>query len=192
MPRISGGQLKGRRIVSRKIFSTRSGGDELRPTSAKVREAVFDILQNEIQDSTFLDLYAGTGVMGLEALSRGAGMVVLVESDPVRAEAISLYVREIKISERAKVYRQKVEHFLKRASASGATFDIIFADPPYASDEIPKICELIGHSEVLKDSGCLVIEHSSREVLPERVQYLEQTKKYKYGDTMLTLYRKGR
>ena len=188
--RISGGQLKGRRIASRRLFSKRSEGDELRPTSSKVREAIFDILQNDIKDADFLDLYAGTGTVGLEALSRGAGRVFLIENNYIRSDEIMKYVKEIKASDRVKVYREKVEYFLKRASVAGMRFDIIFADPPYASDEIMKVLHFIDENDTLKEDGCLIVEHSFRSNLPEHTKYLKFIKNYKYGDTMLTLYRK--
>lgn len=190
--RISGGQLKGRGITSRRLFSKKSEGDELRPTSSKVREALFDILQNDIKDADFLDLYAGTGTVGLEALSRGAGRVFLIENNYIRSDAINKYIKEIKASDRVKVYRERVGYFLKRASAAGMRFDIIFADPPYASEEVMKVLKFIDENDTLREDGCLIVEHSSRSILPADTENLKIIKNYKYGDTMLTLYRKRR
>lgn len=190
--RISSGQLKGRKIASRKVFSIKSRGDELRPTSAKVREAIFDILQNDIRDAVFLDLYAGTGAVGFEALSRGAERVFFIEDNHIRSKTIKDYIREIGSVNRAYVYSERAQDFLKRASKSGMSFDIIFADPPYASDEIMKILLLLNEHDVLKEGGCLIIEHPSKSSLSEHTQFLRFVKNYKYGDAMLTLYRKGK
>ncbi|MEW6107619.1 MAG: 16S rRNA (guanine(966)-N(2))-methyltransferase RsmD [Nitrospirota bacterium] len=188
--RISGGVLKGRNVASRKAFSAGHGSDELRPTSAKVREAIFDILRSEIQGSVFLDLYAGTGAVGIEALSRGAGRIILVEKNHVRSQAVRDYIKEIKASDRASICREKAEYFLKRAAAAGATFDIIFADPPYSSDEMSKIFDLLKDNDVLKDGGTLIVEHHCKSRMPENTHPFSLVKNYRYGDTMLTLYRK--
>jgi 16S rRNA (guanine(966)-N(2))-methyltransferase RsmD len=190
--RISSGQLKGRRIASRKAFSFKHANDELRPTSAKVREALFNILQNEISDAVFLDLYAGTGAVGLEALSRGAGQVIFVETSQVRVKAMKDFVREIHAGERAAVYREKAEYFLNRASSSGAQVDIIFADPPYRSEEYRKLFRMLAELEVLKEGGFFILEHASKMELPLQVDPLRLVKQYTYGDTKLSLYRKTR
>lgn len=189
--RISSGSLKGRKVGSRRVFSRKTGNDELRPTAAKVREAVFNILQHEIVGSVFLDLYAGTGTIGLEAFSRGASQVVLVEKDGVRADAIKRYVKEIGAESSIDVHREKAEYFMKRAAAADAVFDIIFADPPYASGEIERIFNSLVKNVILKHGGFFMIEHSSKSVLPPHPDTLQLLKKYRYGDTALTLYRKA-
>lgn len=190
MVRISSGRLKGRKVAtSRKIF-TSSGGDDLRPTSAKVREAIFDILRAETDHAFFLDLYAGTGAVGLEALSRGAEKVFFIEDNPVRARALVDYIRKVNLGDRAVVYQEKAETFLQRALKAGIEFDIIFADPPYASDEIDRVLPSIGQFNILKAEGCMLIEHSSKKNLPVCLQNIKLIKNYKYGDTMITLYRK--
>jgi 16S rRNA (guanine(966)-N(2))-methyltransferase RsmD len=190
MIRISSGKLKGRKVVtSNKIFSS-SGSEELRPTSSKVREAIFDIVRAEVEHSLFLELYAGTGVVGFEALSRGAEKVVFVESSPVRSKAIMDYTSKIGLDDRTSVNQEKAEIFLQRAMRTGMKFDIIFLDPPYQSDEIEKVLPYIGEYEILKDDGCVLVEHSSRAALSDSLQSLRLIKNYKYGDTMITLYRK--
>jgi len=190
MVRISSGRLKGRKVAtSKKIFSSPEG-DELRPTSSKVREAIFNILQTEIGESLFLDLYAGTGAVGLEALSRGAERVFFVENNPVRSRAITDYISRLGLESKAAVYQETAEAFLKRAMRSGMKFDIIFADPPYLSDEIMKVLPYVAEHDLLKAGGCVLAEYSSKEVLPENMHDVKRIKNYKYGDTMITLYRK--
>ncbi len=190
MVRISSGSLKGRKVViSKKIFIS-ADRDELRPTSSKVRESIFNILQTEIDKALFLDLYAGTGAVGLEALSRGAGKVYFVENNQVRAKAVMDYIHRLGLDDRASVYQEEAEAFLKRAMRTGLKFDIIFADPPYLSGEIDKVLPNIGQCKILKDDGCILVEHSSKTALPENIQNLKLAKNYRYGDTMITLYRK--
>ena len=191
MIRISSGMLKGRKVVtSKKIFSS-SDSEELRPTSAKVREAIFDIVRPEIDGALFLDLYAGTGAVGFEAISRGAEKVVFVESSPVRSAAIMDYIRKIGLDDRASVYQEKAETFLQRAMRTGMKFDIIFLDPPYQSDEMERVLPYIGEYDILKDDGCMLVEHSSKSALPGHIMLIKQIKNYTYGDTRITLYRKG-
>lgn len=190
MVRISSGRLKGRKVAtSKKIFAS-TDKDELRPTSSKVRESVFNILQTEINNALFLDLYAGTGAVGLEALSRGAEKVSFVENNQVRAKAIMDYIHKLGLDDRASVYQEEAEAFLKRAMRTGLKFDIIFADPPYRSGEIGKVFPNIGDYNILKEDGCIIVEHSSKLALTENMHNIKMVKNYKYGDTMLTLYRK--
>jgi 16S rRNA (guanine(966)-N(2))-methyltransferase RsmD len=188
--RISSGHLKGRSVASKKVFKKNSMDDSLRPTSAKVREAIFNILQNDIKDAIFLDLYAGTGAVGFEALSRGAKRVFFVEDNLMRFRAIKDYIRIFGSVNRTLVYNVKARDFLKKASKSRLRYDIIFLDPPYASDELKNIFLLINELDVLKEDGCLLVEHSSKTALPWQPQSIRFVKNYRYGDTMLTLYRK--
>lgn len=188
--RISGGTLKGRKVASKKFFTSKKRGDELRPTAAKVREALFDILRNKIRDSVFLDLYAGTGAVGLEALSRGARQVVLVENNPVRTKAAKDHIKAMNIAEQVTIHRQKVEYFLKRAFTAKATFDIIFADPPYAPDAAQKVLSLLKDNDIVAQGGCVVLEHPHKYVFQENVGYLDFVRNYRYGDTMLSVFRK--
>lgn len=189
--RISAGEFKGRKVGSKKLFVKRAGKDDLRPTPAKVREAVYDILRNEIGGASFLDLYAGTGTMGIEALSRGAEHVVFIESVRPRARAISELIEKLDLASKASVHCEEVESFLQRASLTGETYDVIFADPPYNSDEIEKILPLISKYGILDAQGVLLCEHGAKVVVPDAAGRLRLMKQYRYGDTRLALYRNG-
>lgn len=189
--RISSGQLKGRAVSSRKAFLRSGPGDDLRPTSSKVREALFDILRNDLEGSVFLDLYAGTGTVGLEALSRGASKTYFVESNVVRSRIILESIGKLDLHDRADISRKEACEFLKKASLSGMVFDIVFADPPYSSDELEKILPLLSGSDVLRKGGILICEHPSRKILHFESATLHFRKQYRYGDTMLTLYRRA-
>ncbi|MGO9614727.1 MAG: 16S rRNA (guanine(966)-N(2))-methyltransferase RsmD [Dissulfurispiraceae bacterium] len=186
--RISGGIAKGRNMRTAKAFARKGRDEELRPTSAKVRKAIFDILGQRIVGSNFLDLYAGTGAVGIEALSRGSARVAFVEDCSVRGDAIRELTIKFGLSDRAVIFRDKTALFLKKHAIS---FDIIFIDPPYASRELDLVLPLLGKSAVLNDGGVAVVEHSSRSLLPPRVGRLALVKNYRYGDTSLSVYKKN-
>lgn len=181
--RISGGIAKGRRLCFRKT-SKENKPESFRPTSSKVREAVFDILRDKAIGAAFLDLYAGTGAVGLEALSRSAGRAVFVEEDAIRADAIKETLCKIDFKDAA-VIREKVVNFIKRTQEA---FDVIFLDPPYASNELEIALPLLGAGRILKDEGIVVAEHSSKKILPPEIGSLKLKKIYKYGDTSLSVY----
>lgn len=190
--RISGGLVKGRRVTTKKIFSKRSKVKDMRPTSSKVREALFDIIKDRIEGASFVDLYAGTGTVGFEALSRGAHMAIFVEPNRLRAQAIKETAVQFGFCEKINVVEGKAVGFLKRASAEKKRFDIFFVDPPYFSEEIMKILPMIGEKRLLNDIGIVIVEHFFKRSLPELAGELKMIRSYRYGDTMLTLYRKMR
>ncbi len=183
--RITAGTAKGRRLKAVAV-SERS---PLRPTASKVRESVFNITGPGICGARFLDLYAGTGAVGFEALSRGAGLVVFVEINPVRVELIKKTGLELGFSTRMKVYRTYAFEYLKKAGEYDESFDFIFVDPSYQSEEVMKVLPYIAEGGVLKGGGMVVVEHSSRILLPEFVGSLRLKKRYIYGDTALTTFK---
>jgi 16S rRNA (guanine966-N2)-methyltransferase len=187
--RITGGTAKGRRIGYGMSFSKEEGTGELRPTSSKVREAIFDILRDRITGSLFVDLYAGTGAVGMEALSRGAAKAVFVESSRARADMIDSLLARYGLKGHSIVVNSRAEDFIREGPVSDSPCDIVFLDPPYISDEIESALHLLGEVDLLSAGGILVAEHSSRLALPEGIGALRKTKDYRYGDTTLTTYR---
>ena len=185
--RISGGSAKGRKVVLRKAFIRKSGLDELRPTSGKVREAIFNILGARVPESRFLDLFAGTGAVGLEALSRDAREVVFVDISGPRIRLIDELAERFGFTDRTFSTKEDAGNFLRK---NIMPYDIIFVDPPYDSDEITKILPLLDSDAVLAPDGTLIIEHAKKTALPEKLETAVLKKRYKYGDTMLSLYRK--
>jgi len=184
--RISGGSAKGRKVGSKKAFVAKGDSDELRPTASKVRQAIFNILAGKIEGSRFLDLYAGTGAVGIEALSRGAGHVVFVENNPARVGIIETLVEKFGFIGRASVVKAQAESFLRK-NAEGS-FDIIFLDPPYATDEVAHSLQVIDESLLFGKEGTVIAEHSSKKILTYSLKTLRLKKNYRYGDTALALY----
>jgi 16S rRNA (guanine966-N2)-methyltransferase len=188
--RISGGIARGRTIKTKRLFSKASKAEELRPTASKVREALFDIIRDRIERASFVDLYAGTGTVGLESLSRGARKAIFVEPNRLRAKAIEETGIQFGFRDKMTVVRGTAGGFLKKASAEKKRFDIIFVDPPYFSEEIMKILSMVGKKELLNDRGLVIVEHFFKKKLPALPGDLKVMRSYRYGDTMLTVYRK--
>lgn len=187
--RISGGVAKGRNIGTKKAISKKVEDSELRPTSSKVREALFDIIRDKVSEASFLDLYAGTGAVGIEALSRGARNAVFVESDLLRAKLINNLLMEFSLKDKAKVVKMSACDFILGEGRRGHKYDIVFVDPPYHSEELMKILPLIGRGDILEAAGIVVVEHFSKITLPDIIGDIVSVKHYKYGDTTLSLYR---
>ncbi len=179
--RISGGIAKGRRVILRK------GDSSTRPTSAKVREAIFNILREKIIDCIFLDLYAGTGAVGIEAISRGAGLVIFVDNNRSNTIMIKKLIEKFGLSQKAKVFTENTLEFLKNTKTK---FDIIFADPPYASSELDIVLPLIDNLNILNMKGLFVAEHPSKKDMPLIIGNLKLIKTYKYGDSAISIYKK--
>ncbi|WP_353928834.1 16S rRNA (guanine(966)-N(2))-methyltransferase RsmD [Desulfofundulus kuznetsovii] len=160
-----------------------------RPTADRVKESLFNILGPRIPGSHFLDLYAGTGNVGIEALSRGAARVVFVERDKRAVKIIRDNLVHVGLAERAEVLAQDV--FLGLRQLSGQQFDVVFLDPPYGQGlELPTL-EAIDRHGLPARGGIVVAESSKRQALPGQVGRLVQYRQHQVGDTMLSFYQPG-
>jgi 16S rRNA (guanine966-N2)-methyltransferase len=175
--RIAAGDLKGRRL---KIPPA------VRPTSQRVREAVFSHWQGQIADSSFLDLFAGSGAMGLEAASRGARRVLSVEGRPAVARGLKAAMRELASGTVEVLVAELPERFrLSRTEL----FDLVFADPPYDFEAYEALLLLI--DQTLTPQGEAAVEHSIRAEVPERAGGLERVAVRTYGESRVSYYRRG-
>lgn len=139
-----------------------------------------------MQSARFLDLYAGTGAIGIEALSRGARQATFVEADPAAVRLLRANLARCQLLAISQVYPCSAERFLQRAELQGLTFDIVFADPPYqhAVDLLPSL----GRSAIITPDTIVVLEHPTRHPLPDRINRLVRHRQYRYGDTSLTVF----
>ncbi len=160
-----------------------------RPTADRVKESLFNILGPRIPGCYFLDLFAGTGNVGIEALSRGAARVVFVERDKRAVKTIRDNLVHVGLTERAEVLAQ--DTFLALRQLAGQQFDVIFLDPPYGQGlELPAL-EAIDRHALVVSGGIVVVESSKRQVLPRRQGQLVQYRQHQLGDTMLSFYQPG-
>jgi len=160
----------------------------LRPTSGKVREALFDILRGRTENARFLDLYAGTGAVGIEALRQGAAEVLFVEGGRNNASHISNTLSKLRLQEKGRIMNKKALSFIEWAEINGMTFDIIFLDPPYHTEEVTQALDALGKSDMLSDDGVVVAEHFTKRHLQDTFDGLRKIRDYVYGDTVLSLY----
>jgi 16S rRNA (guanine(966)-N(2))-methyltransferase RsmD len=182
MSRLIGGQARGRRLKS-------PPGDDTRPTGARVRQTLFDILAAEVPGSRFLDLCAGGGGVGLEALSRGARRVVLVDRSAGAVEAIRANAAALAgLGGDVHAFRQEARTAAAGLAAAGERFDVVFLDPPYDSDLYAPLLETVGE-RLLDEAGVAVAEHFHKRVLPERIGRLVRARSVRIGDHRLTFYR---
>jgi 16S rRNA (guanine966-N2)-methyltransferase len=190
MLRLTGGEFRGRSIQTP---PDRPGKNVVRPTQARLRQALFNSLQTVIADAKVLDLFAGSGALGFEALSRGAASVVFVEEARPALKCLERNIVDLQVTERARVLADSVERVSKRLAAYGP-FDLVLADPPYAAGWEVKLLESLAWGELLSEGGHFCVEWGAQKSqvseLPERVPFLVKVREKNYGDSILTTYQR--
>lgn len=176
--RIIAGDYKGRRLYS-------PPDDKIRPTTDKVKEAVFSILTGYIYEANVLDLFAGTGNLGLEALSRGARHCWFGDSSRDSIRLLKENISYCRAEEKATVLQGDFRRVLQRL---GEPMDVILLDPPYDGNLLPECFELIGEQGLLAEGGLIVAEHRREEKLAEEMGGFELIKERKYGTVVVSIY----
>ena len=181
--RIIAGTAKGIRLKTPKGMKTR-------PTADRVKESVFGILAARPLDAEVLDLFAGTGNLGLEALSRGASSAMLVDKN---SQSIKIMMENAILTDlagMAVICREDVLQALRRLDGEGKSFDLIFCDPPYNLGLAPKVLQALETAGVLRDGGVLVLEHSRHEKLPDGLKRIVAYRSEFYGETVVSFFTK--
>ncbi len=179
--RVIGGQSKGKRLMSPR-------GLKIRPTAGKVKEALFSILADRINGARVLDLFAGLGSVGIEALSRGAARVDFVEQDPESLRFLKENLDRCGLSPKGIVHPKNIYSFLKRLKKQPELFDIIFVDPPYHTEILRKLLPLLSRGDIITPAGVMVIEHFHKLSLPDSIGAFVRSRTQRYGDTLLSFY----
>jgi 16S rRNA (guanine966-N2)-methyltransferase len=186
------GRLERMRVIGGKYGSRRlksAGKLRLRPTSDRLRETLFNVLGPQVEDSLFIDLYAGTGAIGIEALSRGAREVIFVESHPATARLIRENLSSLAING-AGVMEEDVLRALEKIAQRRRVADFIFLDPPYDQiEEQLHVLEFLDRSHLVAPYGIVIVEHSVKTELPDRLDRLELMRLLEQGDAALSFYR---
>ena len=178
--RIISGEHKGRRLGG--VKKTR-----IRPTSDRVKESVFNILREEVMGKRILDLFAGAGSLGIEALSRGAESVTFVDSSSQSINILEKNLKNLKLKSKSTVLRLDGLKAIKKLKQN---FQMIFADPPYLKGFVQRIIDSVAQSEVLEKNGILVLEHHKKEMFSFPEEKLSIVKRKKFGDTVISFFLK--
>ncbi len=160
----------------------------IRPTQNKVRKALFDIL-GDIEGLSFLELFAGSGAVGFEALSQGAKEVVFVEKDRKCIEKIEENLSVLGFLS-SRVLGADIFRAIEKLAKERVKFDLIFLDPPYYGDLSKKTLQTLGAYDILAPNGFIVVQHFKKDNLPDRLGDLVLFKQARYGDTLLSFYKK--
>lgn len=185
MIRITGGEFRGRLLTTPANLQTR-------PTQARLRQALFNSLQAHLTEARCLDLFAGSGALGFEALSWGAQSVVFVENHRAAVQALQKNIHTLKVEDRTRVLEESVQG-IDRKLGNSKPFELIFADPPYSHGWELKLLEGLPWTELLVPGGHFCLEwgllKSRLESLPEQVTSLVKIREKTYGESVLTTYR---
>ncbi len=180
MMRVITGSARGRRLI------TVPGNDIVRPTSEKVKEAVFSSIQFDIEGRRVLDLFAGCGQMGIEALSRGALCATFVDVSETSLSVVRQNLSGTDFESSAKIVKSDYQTFLRRTSD---TFDIAFLDPPYNAGYLENALSEV--ADKMSDYGIVICEHPKELKMPESVKAFLKGKEYKFGKITVTVYKRG-
>lgn len=182
MVKVIGGFYKGRKLKTIEGLKTR-------PTPSMVREAIFDILSEEIKSKNFLDLYAGFGCVGIEALSRGAKFCLFVENNFKTSSVLKENLEMLKLAGRYQILNMEALKSIKSILNYNLKFDFIFLDPPYSENPFSKFFKILLEEDILSKDGKVIVQHSKKNKIV-LLDGLILTREYNYGDTSLTFVKK--
>ncbi len=177
--RVVGGELRGGKLHTFR-------GEGIRPTADRVRESIFNIIRTHVSKATVLDLFAGTGALGIEALSRGAVYAVFVDSS---SDAVSLVTRNIKkfsLEDRSKIFRRDITKNLNHIRTPGPRFNLVFMDPPYNAGFIDRTLSILHQGQMLENGAFVVMEHSPSETVNADNRFFDVTDTRRYGKTLVS------
>jgi 16S rRNA (guanine966-N2)-methyltransferase len=180
--RVVSGVLKGRSLKA-------VPGNSTRPTTDKVKEAIFNMIGPYFTGGFGLDLFAGSGGLGIEGLSRGLDKVIFVDLDRKAVQVINENVKSCGLEGKSEIYRNEASRALKAIIKRELSFDYIFLDPPYKKQQLVKLVEMIGSHSLLKKNGTIVCEHGSDIQLPESIGSFVQTRHEEYGIIGVSIYK---
>jgi len=177
--RLTGGEGKGRRLAD--------PPRGVRPTSSRVKDSLFNRIAPVLNGARVLDLYAGSGALGIEALARGASFAVLLENDRRALQVIRENLKRCGFQDRAELIDGDVQTALGQPGRVRGPFDLVFADPPYADEEVEVVMDLLGRGKFLARGGIVIFEASSRSSLPVPEGWVLQ-RRHDIGDTALYFF----
>ncbi|MGL4336808.1 MAG: 16S rRNA (guanine(966)-N(2))-methyltransferase RsmD [Turicibacter sp.] len=181
--RVVAGTLKGRSIKAVKGVNTR-------PTTDKVKESIFNIIGPYFDGGVALDLFGGSGNLGIESISRGIDKVIFVDKDFTAYQTIKQNLQDLKIEKQAEVYKNDSYKALSAVAKRQLSFDLILLDPPYKGQKINEIIEFIHENHLLSETGIIMAEYLTEDKLHEQVGDIVQVKRVEYGITAISVFEK--
>lgn len=180
--RIISGTGRGKRLKAPEGLNTR-------PTSDKVKESVFNIIQSYIMDSNVLDLFSGSGSLGIEALSRGASHCMFIEKNRDSYKIIKENIKSSGFEDRSELYLNDAYVALDLMGKKGKKYDVVFLDPPYSKEMVPLAIQKLYENDIVDKDGIIISEHDDKEVIPEKVSGFINTRTKKYGRTIICIWK---
>jgi 16S rRNA (guanine966-N2)-methyltransferase len=177
--RIIGGTLKGKKLYSVRDMS-------IRPTADKLRESIFNILSQRVLNAVVVDLFAGTGALGIEALSRGAESALFIDNAKRALSVLRKNIDSCMLNQKANIIKWNIRQNLNCIKSKKQHFDLIFLDPPYDQDLITPTLFNLDKSQSLKNGACIVVEHSLFETIPMDLFAFDLLDQRKYGKTLVS------
>lgn len=179
--RVISGKVRGLKLNTPK-------NEDVRPTTDRVKESLFNIVSPYIMESDVLDLFAGTGSLGIECLSRGANKCVFVDVSKESISIVKSNIKKARVENESIVLNLDFKDAINKLKIQNNKFDVIFMDPPYYKNMFIDALEKIDEASLLKEDGIIIIEHDTKDKFPDKIKNLIQTKSKKYGNTTLTFY----
>ena len=180
--RIIAGRFRGHKLIAPKNLN-------IRPTTDRIKESIFNIIQNHIYDSVVIYLFSGTGNLGIEALSRGATKVYFIDKNKESISIIKKNLEKIDSTNMSNIIHDNVISGIKKLSKDNVQANIIFMDPPYKKGLVENVLEHIDKSNILSSNGIIIVEEDSSEDLPENIGNLFIFRQKKYGNTSISFYK---
>lgn len=180
--RVISGKVRGLKLNTPK-------NEDVRPTTDRVKESLFNMINPYIMESNVLDLFAGTGSLGIECLSRGANKCVFVDISKESISIIKSNIKKARVENESIVLNSDFKDAISKLKIQGNKFDVIFMDPPYYKNMFIDALQKIDNASLLNEDGIIIIEHDSKDAFPENIGRLEKTRDKKYGNTTITFYK---
>lgn len=180
--RVISGKARGLKLDTPK-------NQDVRPTTDRVKESLFNIINSYIIDSNILDLFAGTGSLGIECLSRGAKNCVFVDKSKDSINIVKSNVKKARVENESTILNVDFKDALKRLSTQNQKFDVIFMDPPYYENMFIECLKIIDKFDLLDENGIIVVEHDTKDLFEDKIGRFNKSREKKYGNTTLTFYK---
>lgn len=180
--RVISGKARGLKLNAPK-------NDDVRPTTDRVKESLFNMINSYMMESEILDLFAGTGSLGIECLSRGADRCVFVDSSKESIGIIKANIKKARVEAESTVLNSDFKSAIKSLSLKNQSFDVIFMDPPYYKNMFSEALSGVDQYNLLKEEGIIIVEHDTKDEFPDSIGRLYKSKDKKYGNTTITFYK---